>query len=313
VTALRDVPIPALFRDAIHGCATAVLIIRSCAGSQAIVYANPAFERLSGHPAGNILGRDWSVLYAHDHEYCIPRSLRIGMCSDQDTCETFVGKTSRGTSVRLEMQVSPMASASINGSLYIALIRDVTAAHAEREKLEHHAYHDALTGLANRHCLQQRLTQAIARAQRHSNSFAVVFVDLDGFKPINDNFGHEAGDRILRELGNRLIRILRLNDTAARVGGDEFVLLLEDIETESVLTVVDRIFEVLQHPFAVGSREIMVSCCVGITRYPGDGDNPETLLRNADRAMYKAKKRGNGQAHPRTGNGVRIDSVALVR
>jgi diguanylate cyclase (GGDEF)-like protein/PAS domain S-box-containing protein len=259
------------------------LIIRSRAGSQEIVYANPAFERLSGHLIGDILDRDWRALYA---QY-----------SNQHGCETFHCKTSHGQPVWLEMQVSPVPSESTDSSLYIALIRDVTAARTEREQLKHRADHDALTGLANRHCLQQRLAQAIARAQRHGVSFAVIFVDLDGFKLINDNFGHETGDEILRQLGGRLTGILRLSDTAARVGGDEFVLLLEDIDTRSAPMVVDRMIQVLGQPFAVRGHEFMISCCAGFARYPGDGDDPETLLRNADQAMYEIKQRVNGRAH----------------
>ena len=294
-----DDRMPALFRDAVHASATAVLIIRSRANSQTIVYANPAFERLSGHSAGSILGHDWSILYVHGRECCVPGSLRAALRSNQGGCETFLGNAGHGESVWLEMQVSPLPAESTGSSLHIALIRDVTAARAEREQLEHRAYHDALTGLANRDCLQQRFAEAIARARRHRNSFAVVFIDLDGFKSINDNLGHEAGDEILRQLGARLAGILRLGDTAARVGGDEFVLLVEDIDTESApATVVDRIVEALRRPFAVQGGELMISCSVGITRYPGDGEDPDILLRNADRAMYRTKQRVNGSVGP---------------
>ncbi len=155
------------------------------------------------------------------------------------------------------------------------------------------AMHDALTGLPNRVLFNERLASAVAQARRHERGLAVLFVDLDRFKLINDTLGHEAGDDLLRETARRLIENLRAGDAVARLGGDEFVVLLEEVaERHYVASVSQKLIAALAAPFVIKGREYHITASVGVSVYPEDGDDPPTLLKHADSAMYRAKEQG---------------------
>lgn len=161
------------------------------------------------------------------------------------------------------------------------------------QRLEHLAHFDALTGLPNRSLLLDRLGQAIAQARRHERALAVLFLDLDGFKFINDMFGHDVGDRLLRAVAERLGDCMRAGDTVARLGGDEFVILLGEISRkEDADNVARKVIAALDQPFVEGKQELLVTTSIGIGVYPGDGQDVQTLIKNADIAMYRAKARG---------------------
>lgn len=154
------------------------------------------------------------------------------------------------------------------------------------------ALHDNLTRLPNRLLLEDRIEQSMRQVQRNGGHFVLMFMDLDGFKPVNDAFGHHVGDALLREVGQRLRESLRAQDTLARVGGDEFVLLAELNERDDAATIAGQVVSLLGQPFMVGEHELRVSTSVGIALYPGDGLDQQELLRNADAAMYHAKRAG---------------------
>jgi len=175
----------------------------------------------------------------------------------------------------------------------LASTRDVTERRLLEEKLEHLALHDPLTGLPNRRLFDDRLRQALARTHRTGGQVAVLFLDLDGFKKINDSLGHEAGDRVLVTVAERLRYCLRPEDTAARLGGDEFVVLLEGASRGEGLRVAERIQHSLRVPFSVGDHEALLTASVGVAAGPPP-DTPERLVREADRAMYREKTRGAG-------------------
>jgi diguanylate cyclase (GGDEF)-like protein len=176
------------------------------------------------------------------------------------------------------------------------VMSDITERKALEEQLTHQALHDALTGLPNRALFVDRLKQALSRAERQSTKVAVLFMDLDNFKVINDSLGHEAGDELLVGVSKRLLRCLRPEDTAARLGGDEFVVLLEDlVDTGEAMRVAERIMSGLRAPFALGGRQTFVSASVGIGLSDSGKDQPAELLRDADAAMYKAKQDGGLQ------------------
>ena len=162
----------------------------------------------------------------------------------------------------------------------------------EKEKrLNYLAYHDALTGLPNRSLLDDRLAQALSYAKRNQRAVAVLFLDIDRFKEVNDSLGHSAGDRLLRVIAERLLNCARGVDTIARVGGDEFVIVLPDQENGVVsASVVNRILETIEEPIQLEDREVIVSCSIGIAMYPQNGADASTLLKCADRAMYRAKE-----------------------
>jgi diguanylate cyclase (GGDEF)-like protein len=160
-------------------------------------------------------------------------------------------------------------------------------------QLSHQALHDPLTGLANRALLMERLAQALARTERHPSSVAVLFLDIDRFKTINDNFGHEVGDSVLACIGDRLRKALRPEDMASRFGGDEFVVLCEDLEDDRhVVTIAKRLGRSISEPISLEAGEVVVTTSIGIAAARGIGDRPEVLLRDADAAVYRAKERG---------------------
>jgi diguanylate cyclase (GGDEF)-like protein len=181
--------------------------------------------------------------------------------------------------------------------LLSALLYSLAATRARAEQMASEmrfvATHDALTGLANRGWFHDQLKHALTRAARYRRSVAVLFVDLDRFKGVNDSLGHDAGDRMLRECAQRLKKCLRESDTVARVGGDEFVVLMEDYSSlRDTVTVAQKILANTAAPVLLAGREFTLSASVGISVYPEDGTNVETLLKNADIAMYRAKDRG---------------------
>lgn len=171
--------------------------------------------------------------------------------------------------------------------------REIAAREEHARQVEHMAYHDGLTGLANRNLFTRLLDQAILRARRSGREFAVMFMDLDRFKHINDSLGHEAGDELLIETARRLESCVRRTDTVARLGGDEFVVLLSELsEAVYAATVADKIIASIAQPFSVKSHDVRVTASLGIATYPGDGPDEETLTKNADIAMYNAKEQG---------------------
>jgi len=185
----------------------------------------------------------------------------------------------------------------------VGIIQDRTEMQLIEEKVRHIAYHDSLTGLPNRVLLKDRIQQALSQAKRHNYYGAVLFLDLDNFKNINDTLGHHIGDRILKETSARIKGILRVEDTMSRIGGDEFVILLpklqpdEDSTTVSASLVADKIHKILTQPFNMIEKKLYTSTSIGITLFSKDDDNIDDLLKNADTAMYQAKNDGRSCTH----------------
>ena len=175
----------------------------------------------------------------------------------------------------------------------IALVRDVTDRKAAEQQIEYQAYHDALTGLANRHLFQEHLSLAVALAQRRLKQIAVLFLDLDHFKLVNDSLGHSVGDELLREVARRLKAAVRDGDTVARVGGDEFTIVLQDLaHPQDAAMVAQKVLRSIAEPMSISGHRIFATTSIGITVFPDDGADAETLLKNADTAMYRAKALG---------------------
>jgi diguanylate cyclase (GGDEF)-like protein/PAS domain S-box-containing protein len=175
--------------------------------------------------------------------------------------------------------------------------RDISDRKQAEDKLTHQALHDTLTGLPNRNLFHDRLTLALNRARRNGLSIGVMFIDLDLFKLINDSLGHPVGDVVMQTVGQRLKACLRSADTIARVGGDEFMVLIDDLKLrQDALVVADKMLSTLASPIAVDGHTLRVSASIGISAFPFDGDEPETLIRHADHAMYRAKELGRHNA-----------------
>ncbi len=180
-----------------------------------------------------------------------------------------------------------------NPVYYIIQIQDITLQKKAEERLKHMAYHDPLTGLANRNKLEQFINHILASARRHQQSFALMFFDLDRFKNINDTIGHEAGDLLLQIIAERLRSAVRSTDLVARLGGDEFVLVITDVKkTESLAAISQKILESIMKVIVIKGQEIYITTSIGISLYPYDGQNMQTLMKNADLALYRAKEHG---------------------
>jgi diguanylate cyclase (GGDEF)-like protein/PAS domain S-box-containing protein len=177
----------------------------------------------------------------------------------------------------------------------IGVAMDITDRKLAEQRIAHMAHHDALTGLPNRVLLRDRIQQAIAQAHRNGTQIAVLFIDLDRFKTINDSLGHQLGDRLLQSVASRILVCVREGDTVSRVGGDEFVIVIPAVESSSdASAVAGKILEVLGNAFHLHGNDLHVAASIGISLYPGDGTDAETLMRNADTAMYHAKDSGRG-------------------
>jgi len=175
----------------------------------------------------------------------------------------------------------------------IAIIRDISEQHQASESIKMHAYYDTLTGLPNRFLALDRLTQMLNEAERSNEKTAVLFLDLDDFKKVNDSLGHEVGDKLLIESAIRLSKVVRKEDTVGRLGGDEFILLLSGLTAEqNALSIADNLLKAFRDPFKIDGREIILTLSIGIAIYPENGKDTSELLRNADTAMYKAKSLG---------------------
>ncbi|MBI2751119.1 MAG: GGDEF domain-containing protein [Burkholderiales bacterium] len=171
--------------------------------------------------------------------------------------------------------------------------RALRLAAAMTEELRHMAQHDPLTGLPNRAMFSDRLQHELARARRQEGRFAVIFLDLDNFKPINDHFGHAVGDRLLQQVARRLQDAIRASDTVGRIGGDEFVVLMPELtEPEAASGLAEKIRQAVRQPFTVDDHQLCISCSLGVAVYPEDGIDEIALTKSADTAMYRAKERG---------------------
>jgi diguanylate cyclase (GGDEF)-like protein len=197
---------------------------------------------------------------------------------------------------------------------YVAVLNDITELYDKEAHIRHQAYHDALTDLPNRTLFQDRMRQAMVHCQRTDCQLAVMFIDLDRFKNINDSLGHDVGDMLLQAAGTRLQDTLREGDTVSRFGGDEFVILITDMHSPQIAEhVAEKVIEVLGTPFRIGTHELTVTSSIGISIFPDDGEDIATLLKNADTAMYRAKDLGrdNFQFYTADMNARALERMAL--
>ncbi len=262
--------------------------------------ANPALAQIYGH-------RDPAALIAHLQDisrqlYVLPerRAEFVRLMREQGVVRNFESQAYRcdGSIIWISENARAVKDPDGKVQFYEGTVIDITERKQHEAALEHQASHDSLTGLPNRSLLRDRIDQAIVKAKRDNHLVAVVFVDLDHFKLINDSLGHHVGDRLLLEVATRLAGCVRTHDSVARQGGDEFVIVLTEQHDENeVLALVSRLLEVISQPWVDGGQEYGLSCSVGVSCYPRDGSNPDELLRCADAAMYKAKASGRSTYH----------------
>jgi diguanylate cyclase (GGDEF)-like protein/PAS domain S-box-containing protein len=254
-----------------------------------IVDVNPAFCRITGYSREESLGRDPGMLNSGRQSREFYRAMWQSLEANDHWQGELWNRRKDGGDFAEVLSISRVRDAKGRITHHLAMFSDISRLKQHEEELNRIAYFDPLTGAPNRRLLDDRLRQAIAHARRTRKPLAVCVIDLDGFKPINDQYGHEAGDQVLVAIVDRLNAILRASDTVARLGGDEFVLLLEDMESKRVL---ERVLEAIRAPLQLASDQVSVSASIGVTLFPEDDADSETLLRHADQAMYRAKQRG---------------------
>lgn len=257
-----------------------------------VEYINPKYTELTGYTPDDIIGNNASMLYAKDRasEEYYQEILNVVGGGKVWHKEVF-NERKNGEGYWENISISPVLDE--NGLIYhfVVLKEDITKRREESEKAKYLAYHDSLTGLANRSLFYDRLMIAVANAARYQSRLAVMFLDLDGFKKINDTYGHDTGDEVLKAVADQLKTIMRKGDTVARMGGDEFTLIVPEFEdVADVKFVAEKILKSMQQPLT--AKQLLVTPSIGIAFYPQHGTNHEALLINADKAMYQAKKRG---------------------
>jgi diguanylate cyclase (GGDEF)-like protein/PAS domain S-box-containing protein len=264
-----------------------------------VLAANRAYTELTGYPAEEVLGVELPSLRLGVQERAFQDRLRDHLDGHQHWEGELWSMRRDGTTVPIRAALSPITDESGAVTSYMMMLTDISERWRAVEQVRHQAEHDALTGLPNRILFIDRLEQALATVARRHRQFALMFIDLDYFKAINDTHGHEVGDAVLQEVAQRLRRCVRRVDTVSRLGGDEFVVLLADIGgVDQAAHVAATIMQSVAHamPVAAGAPNLILalSVSIGIAICPSDGDDPKTLLRHADVAMYHAKENGRG-------------------
>lgn len=258
-----------------------------------IVRVNPAFTRITGYRADDVQGQSPSILASGQHDAAFYRAIDQSL-ADKGRWE---GETvNRRKDGRLFVEWLKIAAVTDRDGVllrYVALFSDITVKKEQERDIWHRAHYDPLTELPNRTLFLDRLKQSLAQAVRRALLVGLLFVDLDKFKPVNDTYGHQAGDELLRQVARRIASCLRDEDTVARIGGDEFVVLLPAmLHANDCLTVADKILESLMQPFGLGEVTVEISASIGLALSPENGSDAEALIRYADQAMYQAKAAG---------------------
>jgi diguanylate cyclase (GGDEF)-like protein/PAS domain S-box-containing protein len=261
--------------------------------SYCVKYFNPVAEQIFHCPAADAIGR--SAMELHDREGVaisgLQKSLQIVRRRGKHALALQIKH--QGATRHYEGTLSSILDRQKNLVGYVLMLHDITARLEQEQTIHHMAYHDALTGLPNRVLLGDRLAQALASAKRNGSRGALMILDLDRFKDINDTLGHSTGDMLLKAVSGRLTGLLRKSDTVSRMGGDEFVLLLPTISPGSSAAVIAaKVVRAFRRPFVCDGHTLEVTASIGIAMFPEDGDDAETVLKNADIALYRVKEQG---------------------
>lgn len=263
-----------------------------------IINVNPSFTTLTGYTAAEVIGKNPNLLKSGHQGDEFYAQMWQALVTD-GYWQGEISNRRKSGEVYIEMlTITGVHDATGHVSHYVGIFSDVTALKEQQQRLERMAHFDALTQLPNRSLLADRLQLALMQASRNEDLLAVAFLDLDEFKPVNDRLGHEAGDKLLMEVAQRLKHCVRAGDTVARLGGDEFVMLLVGLESiQEAQHAFDRVLTSLAEPYLLKGELASISASIGVTLYPLDGADPEVLLRHADQAMYTAKQEGRNRYH----------------
>ncbi|HXV76029.1 MAG TPA: diguanylate cyclase [Candidatus Polarisedimenticolaceae bacterium] len=282
---------------------SAAAIVVTDAGAR-IRFVNPAFTRITGYPPDEVLGRSPRLLQSGRHSPKFYQRMWRRLTHRRRWHGEIWDRRKNGEVFPMRMSVTAIDERG--ATLYVGVFEEIAAEKRREERLCRLAFYDPLTGLPNRTLLADRLERGLVQAKRSGRCLAVLFVDVDGFKHVNDRFGHAIGDRVLARVGRTLTLGLRRSDTVARVGGDEFVVLLPDLDSRrQAIPVARKILRSLSAGLTVGGRELAVGASIGISSYPDDARDARQLLRLADSAMYRLKRERRGaRPRPRPSRGV---------
>ncbi|HSH98404.1 MAG: EAL domain-containing protein [Methylophilaceae bacterium] len=283
-----------LHNHAIEVSATPTLIVDVSLPDMPLIYVNHAFEQVTGYSKEDVIGRNWNFLQGDDTNQTELEKLHLAIDDGSASSAVLRNYRKDGSLFINELYISPVLT-NPNGKVqyYVGVQNDITQIRQYQEALERQANYDLLTGLANRNLLKERIKHAFNEGRRSGRVFTVAFIDIDNFKRVNDSLGHSAGDELIKMVAERLQHCVREGDTVARVGGDEFVMLLSSQSSEeSTHVVLQRIRSEMGKPFVLAKKQLTVTCSIGLASFPRDGDNSEMLLSNADSAMYRAKASG---------------------
>ncbi len=265
-------------------------------GQGRILLANPAFETVTGYTQEEVLGKKPNILRSglHDRKFYenMWETLR-----DHGVWKGEIWNKRKNGELFVEwLTIKAVYDATGVPTHYVAIFSDVTQHKRTMEQLARLSNYDLLTNVPNRQLFTKRLQHLLDVARRYNQQLAILFLDLDRFKYINDELGHYSGDILLKKVANRLKKLLRTKDTLARIGGDEFVVILPKLkDVQEAITIAEQMIEALQAPFMLNGKDVYISASIGMSMYPNDGDDGETLLRRADRAMQKAKESGRNR------------------
>lgn len=258
-----------------------------------IVSVNKAFTEITGYEPGEAIGKTPAILKSERQKETFYRELWQTVQTDGVWQGEMWNRRKSGELYPEWLTITAVRSAAGEVANYVGVFSDISALKRSQEDLERLAHFDPLTDLPNRILFRDRLSHAFERARRYGHRVAVMLMDLDGFKTVNDSLGHPAGDRLLQLVADRIHNAVRVEDTVARLGGDEFALVLSNLNHgEDAIEVARKILLATQNPFDIGGHGALVTSSIGIAIFPDDGDDPNTLIRNADAAMYKAKESG---------------------
>ena len=258
-----------------------------------IISVNPAFTAITGYGPDEVIGKNPRFLGSGKHSQDFYKQMWDGLLTTGSWAGEIQNRRKNGDVYTEWLSINVLKDENGTVNRHIAVFSDITEAKRAKETIERQASFDTLTGLPNRNLIMDRLGQMLSASRRGGRLFAVMFMDLDHFKAVNDALGHAAGDELLIRVAHRIRDAVRECDSVGRMGGDEFIVLLNDIaHAQDIVPVANKILAELGRPLVVAERTLQTAASIGITVYPMDGDTGETLLKNADSAMYEAKKNG---------------------
>lgn len=258
-----------------------------------IVSVNQSFCQYTGYAAEEVLGRQPNILHSGRQGDAFYRHMWQSLQQEGQWEGEIWNRRKDGKNYLEWLSISAIRNGEGNPTHYVAVFSDITSEKENEKRLYQLAHYDQLTELPNRMLFLDRLKQGLSRARRNNRRVAVMFLDLDGFKPVNDRFGHQVGDELLRQIAKRLSDTLRASDTVSRFGGDEFTVAIPDLgHNDDIAHVAQKITEAVAQPCTIDGKEVAVTTSIGISLYPDDGDNGDMLISCADLAMYEAKKVG---------------------